>query len=177
MQTSSGEFQFIPGSHALPELLHYGTGKGHHGDYVEYDRILKTTLRICEERGLKTERFMAKKGDVLIWHADLMHGGAPIDDWRRTRKSLVAPFMPLGVMPTFFDFAGVNAFPYAGGGYCLDAHLRDTTREQERSEVPATPGGIIRPIDLWRSWVPVSARRRIPPSFATWVRAHIPNRK
>ena len=41
---------------------------------------------MCEERGLKTEKFMAKKGDVLIWHADLMHGGAPIQDRRLTRK-------------------------------------------------------------------------------------------
>jgi phytanoyl-CoA hydroxylase len=175
VQPSSGEFQFIPGSHGLPELLHYGTEKGHNGDYEEYDRILKTTLRTCEERGLKTERFMAKKGDVLIWHADLMHGGAPIEDWQRTRKSLVAHFMPLGVMPTFIDFAEVNAFPYAGGGYRLDAHWRDTTREQEGSGHLATPGGKIRPIDLWRSWVPYSARRRIPLSFATWVRAHFPN--
>lgn len=175
VRASSGEFQFIPGSHTLPELLHYGTEKGHNGDYTEYGRILNATLRMCEERGLKTERFMAKKGDVLIWHADLMHGGAPIGDWHLTRMSLVAHFMPLGVMPTFFDFAGVNAFPYVGGGYCLDAAWRDTTREQQRSDALATPAGKIRPIDLWRSWVPVSARRRIPPSFAAWVRAHIHN--
>jgi hypothetical protein len=34
--------------HRLPELLHYGTVKGHHGDFQEYDRVLQTTLRTCE---------------------------------------------------------------------------------------------------------------------------------
>ena len=174
VQPLSGEFQFVPGSHRLPELLHHGTEKGHNGDYEDYDRILKTTLRMCEERGLKTERFMAKKGDVLIWHADLMHGGAPIEDRQRTRKSLVAHFMPLGVMPTFIDFAEVNAFPYGGGGYRLDAYWRDTTREQRQTDRISSSGEKIRPIELWRSWVPLSARKRIPPQFAVWVRAHIP---
>jgi hypothetical protein len=101
VQPQSGEFQFIPGSHRLPELLHYGTDKGHNGDYEEYDKILQGTLQMCDERGLKTKTFMAKKGDALIWHADLMHGGAPIQDQSRTRLSSVAHFMPLGVMPMF----------------------------------------------------------------------------
>ena len=72
-----------------------GRTKVTNGDYQEYGKILETTLRMCEERGLETKTFMAKKGDVLIWHADLMHGGAPIQDLERTRKSLVAHFMPL----------------------------------------------------------------------------------
>ncbi len=143
IQPESGEFQFIPGSHRLPEVLHYGTDKGHSGDYDEYGRILETTLSMCEERGLKTKTFIAKKGDVLIWHADLMHGGAPIRDHTRTRKSLVAHFMPLGVMPTFIDSSIVNAVPYPEGGYCLDRLLHDTTprqqREQEASEVSPSP--------------------------------------
>jgi len=180
VQPQSGEFQFVPGSHRLPELLHYGTDKGHHGDYGEYNTILQTTLRMCEERGLKTERFMAKKGDVLIWHADLMHGGAPIEDPTRTRKSLVAHFMPLGVMPTFFNCSDVNAIPYPTGGYCTDRLLHDTTPREHESNVPRSVvegvngahGGAnrIRPIDAWRSWVPLSVRQHVPPSLAAWVR-------
>ena len=100
IQPSSGEFQFVPGSHLLPELLVNGVMKAHHGDMAEYGRILTETRRMCDERGLKTENFMATTGDVLIWHADLMHGGAIIEDRKRTRKSMVAHYMPLGVMPT-----------------------------------------------------------------------------
>lgn len=174
VQPFSGEFQFIPGSHRLPELLHYGTDKGHHGDYEEYDKILKTTLRMCEERGLKTETFTAKKGDVLIWHADLMHGGAPIQDRQRTRLSLVAHFMPLGVMPTFLDFSGVSAVPYPSGGYCIDALFSDAPSKQQttndRSSAPPRTKG---PLSAWRKWVPLAVRERVPPSFATWVREHV----
>jgi ectoine hydroxylase-related dioxygenase (phytanoyl-CoA dioxygenase family) len=179
VQPQSGEFQFVPGSHRLPELLHYGTDKGHHGDYREYGTILETTLRMCEERGLKTETFMAKKGDVLIWHADLMHGGAPIQDHTRTRKSLVAHFMPLGVMPTFFNCAEVNAIPYPTGGHCTDRLLHDTTPRENAGNVPRPAVGDtdagdrpnrIRPIEVWRSWVPLSVRQQVPPSISAWVR-------
>src|SRR6516165_2532159 len=149
VQPKSGEFQFVPGSHRLPELLHYGTDKGHHGDYGEYNTILQTTLQMCEERGLKTEKFMAKKGDVLIWHADLMHGGAPIEDPTRTRKSLVAHFMPLGVMATFYDFTKVAAVPYPGiSAYRLDT--RNLTVGNEHSDNGAASGSM----QVWRRWVP-----------------------
>ena len=180
VQPLSGEFQFVPGTHRLPELLLYGTDKGHHGDYREYDKILRTTLEMAEERGLKTERFMAKKGDVLIWHADLMHGGAPIRDLTRTRKSLVAHFMPLGVMPTFFNCAEVNAIPYPTGGYCTDRLIHDTRlRHPNQGNVPFAVEGQgdagaarnqFRPIDVWRSRVPLSVRKQVPPSFAAWIR-------
>jgi phytanoyl-CoA hydroxylase len=176
VQPLSGEFQFIPGSHRLPELLHYGTDKGHDGDYEEYDKILKTTLRMCEERGLETKTLMAKKGDVLIWHADLMHGGAPIQVRQRTRKSLVAHFMPYGVMPTFFNASEVNAVPYAGGGYFLDARWRATQkRQQGENDRSVTRRGMAREVQWWRERVPLSVRKRVPPSFAAWARKHVPH--
>ena len=111
VQPLSGEFQFVPGSHRLPEPLHYGTDKGHHGDHGEYYKVLTATLGMCEERGLRTESFRAKKGDVLIWHGDLMHGGAPIEDPTSTRQSLIAHLTPLGVMPTMFNFSGSARSP------------------------------------------------------------------
>jgi hypothetical protein len=35
--------------------------------------------------------FYAKKGDLFIWHANLLHGGTPILDKNSTRKSMVMP--------------------------------------------------------------------------------------
>lgn len=139
VQPRSGEFEFVPGSHRVTEVLHHGVGKGHDGDMIEYGRILANVHEQCAERGLKTERFMAKKGDVLIWHADLMHGGAVIEDESRTRKSLVAHFMPLGVMPTFYDFSDVHAVPYPNGGYCLDNV--DPSRRTRRPPAGEQPTG------------------------------------
>ena len=96
VQPQSGALQFVPGSHRLPELLLYGTDKGNNGDYMEYGKILNTTLQMCEERGLKTEYFMANKGDVLVWHADLLHSGAPIADAYELGRALRHISCPLG---------------------------------------------------------------------------------
>jgi ectoine hydroxylase-related dioxygenase (phytanoyl-CoA dioxygenase family) len=35
---------------------------------------------------------MAKKGDVLLWHAMLIHGGAPINDLAVTRWSMACHY-------------------------------------------------------------------------------------
>lgn len=115
----SGALQYVPGSHHV-EVLVNGVSKAHHGDYPAYGRALEEQKRRCRERGLPTERFLARRGDVLVWAADLLHGGAPIEDRRLTRTSLVTHFMPHGAMPTFYDFSGVNYVPYPTGGYRLD---------------------------------------------------------
>jgi phytanoyl-CoA hydroxylase len=132
VRENSGEFEFVPGCHRLPEQLYHGTTKAHNGDMLEYGRVLAKTLEMCKDRGLKTERFMARAGDVLIWHGDLMHGGAVIEDRSRTRKSLVTHFMPLGVMPTFYDFSKATECAYPTGGNCLDD--RDVARSTPSME-------------------------------------------
>lgn len=120
VREGSGEFQFIPGSHKVPEVLNNGVAKAHNNDFAAYYAVLETTLKHCGAAGLSTEYFMAKKGDVLIWSADLMHGGAPIKDRTLTRKSLVFHYMPFGVMPTFYDFSKISCLPYPNGGFYLD---------------------------------------------------------
>jgi ectoine hydroxylase-related dioxygenase (phytanoyl-CoA dioxygenase family) len=120
VRPGAGALQFVPGSHQLPEVLNNGTSKAHNGDYGAYHKVLQATLEKCAAGNLPTEHFMAKKGDVLIWAADLMHGGAPIENTELTRQSLVCHYMPLGVMPTFYDFSKVNYVPYSGGGWRLD---------------------------------------------------------
>ena len=131
VRTGSGEFEFVPGSHSVPEYLHPSMSKGHNNDMTTYGEVLNQMKAACADRGFITERFEAKKGDVLIWHADLLHGGAKIEDPSSTRKSLVTHFMPLGVMPTFYDSSEVSALPYPNGGYCLD-HLEVTDKESGR---------------------------------------------
>jgi phytanoyl-CoA hydroxylase len=127
VRPGSGELEFVPGSHSVPEYLHHNMSKGHNNDMAAYGGVLQQMNAACAERGLITQRFEAKKGDILIWHADLLHGGAKIEDPLSTRKSLVSHFMPLGVMPTFYDSAEISALPYPNGGYCLD-HLEVATR-------------------------------------------------
>jgi ectoine hydroxylase-related dioxygenase (phytanoyl-CoA dioxygenase family) len=55
-------------------------------DYPDYeDRIEQL---IAAEK-LEKKTFLAKKGDVFIWHANLLHGGNPMNQPELTRKSMV----------------------------------------------------------------------------------------
>jgi hypothetical protein len=138
VQPDSGEFEYVPGTHLVDERLHWGVAKGHDGDMVEYHATLTHIHDEMRRRGLEAKKFMAKKGDVLIWHGDLMHGGAPIADPSRTRKSLVAHFMPLGVMPNFIDFSDLTTYAYPNGGHCID-NILSRKRRAARNQTPPTP--------------------------------------
>ncbi len=47
-------------------------------------------------------KFRARKGDVVIWHADLVHGGSPVTREGSSRNSLVTHFSPVDVDPEWF---------------------------------------------------------------------------
>lgn len=89
-----------------------------------YNRIYKTR----DEMGLKTETFFAKKGDVLFWHGNLLHGGAEIKDKSTSRKSLVAHFLTKKVQK-YFDMNYVDLKNYMTLD-SIDAS-RDTTIQVE----------------------------------------------
>lgn len=120
VQPKSGPLGFVPGSHRVKEILNNGVSKAHNKDFVAYGKVLAGVLAECDARGLPRQELLAKKGDVFLWAADLMHGGMPIEDHALTRKSLVFHYMPLGVMPTFYDFSNESYVKYPGGGYRLD---------------------------------------------------------
>ena len=48
--------------------------------------------RTCRELGLERLVFTPKKGDLLIWHSALVHGGMPRNDPALTRKSMVSHY-------------------------------------------------------------------------------------
>ncbi|WP_228393982.1 phytanoyl-CoA dioxygenase family protein [Chryseobacterium artocarpi] len=92
---NNGALHYIPGSHKLPYFLNSdydneGTSlKIGKKSYKAYEEFLENKVK---ELGLKKEIFRAKKGDMLIWHANILHGGEPHTDKNRTRKSLVYHF-------------------------------------------------------------------------------------
>lgn len=89
---SNGALHYIPGSHKLPYFLNSdydnegSTFKIGKKSYKAYEEFLEGKVK---ELGLKKEIFRAKKGDLLIWHANILHGGEPHLDKSKTRKSLV----------------------------------------------------------------------------------------
>jgi ectoine hydroxylase len=88
----SGPLVYYPGSHKLPYLLNNEWNKnssflslGKH-DYTDYEDMVE---ELITTRQLQKTELIAQKGDVLIWHANLIHGGAPIRNSALTRKSMV----------------------------------------------------------------------------------------
>lgn len=99
----SGPLAYVPGSQKFPfyELSP--------GSYV-YDPAkhsvsdVEAAMRFYDEQlaksGLPTKLFLAKRGEVLVWHSALMHGGAPPKSPDHTRKSLVIHYSTLRQQPT-----------------------------------------------------------------------------
>jgi ectoine hydroxylase-related dioxygenase (phytanoyl-CoA dioxygenase family) len=91
----SGPLHYYPGSHKLPYTMNrdynnlgtrYKLGAKNYTDYED------CIGGIITENKLKKEVFIAKKGDILIWHANLLHGGEKVLDENSTRKSMVLHF-------------------------------------------------------------------------------------
>jgi ectoine hydroxylase-related dioxygenase (phytanoyl-CoA dioxygenase family) len=56
----------------------------------------------AERMGLERRTFLPRKGDVLIWAADLAHGGSAVTDPALTRRSLVGHYCPSRAEPVYF---------------------------------------------------------------------------
>ena len=108
--TQNGPLSYYPGSHKIPPyLFSHGTT---HAIPAEMNKFHDYINAEIEKRELKAETLIANKGDVLIWHSQLYHGGSPILDKSKTRKSLVTHYF------TNEDFPDViPSTVCADGGY------------------------------------------------------------
>ena len=86
----AGPLFYIPGSQQIPPYrFSNGTIRAIDAEMDKCHAYLDGAIR---ERGLKREIFLGRKGDVFIWSCQLAHGGTPINDPKRTRKSLVTHY-------------------------------------------------------------------------------------
>ncbi len=87
----NGPLFYYPGSHQLPYLLNNDFNEGStklrlgKKDYPDYEDMVE---ELIATKNYEKKEFLARKGDILIWHANLVHGGAPIIK-TSTRKSMV----------------------------------------------------------------------------------------
>lgn len=95
IQPGSGELAYVPGSHKLPYYQFapgvYRFEHGKHGD-AEALAAQEYELAQCRAAGLETELFRPRRGEALIWHASLLHGGSHAVDPALTRKSFVVHY-------------------------------------------------------------------------------------
>jgi Phytanoyl-CoA dioxygenase (PhyH) len=99
----SGPLAYVPGSQKFPfcELSPgaYVYDPALHGAH-DVERAVRFYDEHLRRSGLPEHHFLAKRGDVLVWHSALMHGGAPPAAPERRRKSLVIHYSALRTQPT-----------------------------------------------------------------------------
>jgi ectoine hydroxylase len=94
-----GPVFYYPGSHRLPYVMTEDIGDRSVGPGQPKNARYEDRIRdLIAERGLEPVEFTARRGDVLVWHANLLHGGRGIAREDATRKSLVAHYFAKGVL-------------------------------------------------------------------------------
>jgi ectoine hydroxylase-related dioxygenase (phytanoyl-CoA dioxygenase family) len=119
IQPGSGELEYYPGSHLLPPYLFANKQIWVEYDDPELKRFHDNLHKSASEAGLSIQRFLAKKGDVLIWAPGLMHGGSPVADENLTRKSLVTHYCPADQQPMFAYKGGLRKRKSLLGNYVI----------------------------------------------------------
>jgi phytanoyl-CoA hydroxylase len=124
VRDGAGPLVYVPGSHRIPEWIFPGGRKHYDGPADGPEELARWYAHLqaaCTALSLRTHRFLPRKGDVLLWHADLVHGGSPIIDPASTRKSLVGHYSPRSTKPHYFTVYPGNAEIVGvpgGGSYC-----------------------------------------------------------
>lgn len=102
---TNGKLEYIPKGHKL-EMDHVKFAKENQhisstdlfGDFGKY------IYDLCMEDGLNLVSPNINKGDIIIWHADLPHGGSKITKLGKTRYSCVAHYLPINSYVTTIDY-------------------------------------------------------------------------
>jgi len=96
-----GPLFFYPGSHKLDYVLSEEIDAG--DNYLllgknAYNKYEAAIDELIKRNNFPKVEFHAKKGDVLLWHANLLHGGSKIINPELTRKSMVLHFFARDVI-------------------------------------------------------------------------------
>lgn len=90
----AGPLFYYPGSHRWPVMSNALVGR--RGSGVDLDSAQHpyeaAWSAICAATGAQADTFLARKGQALIWCANLLHGGSPQTDPRLTRWSQVTHY-------------------------------------------------------------------------------------
>lgn len=147
-----GPVTYVPGSHRFPPVASMLRYDGEPFDYDRYEDAVAEQVA-----GRPIVQFHAEPGDVLVWAADLLHGGAPVVDAHSTRASQVTHYFfegssyvtPMKSAPAAGEFAlrdplidistGRRVRPTADGLPLRVVRLRSGRVRILRPEEPAPP--------------------------------------
>jgi Phytanoyl-CoA dioxygenase (PhyH) len=130
----SGPLLYVPGSHRLP--YHQFAPGEHRFDHrlhgeAEIRAMEEFDRRQVAERGLATRAFTPRRGEALIWHHSLLHGGSVPEDPGRTRKSFVVHFSTRRHF-TRLKQTYLERLPGPGGGFVERPRIVECERLLER---------------------------------------------
>jgi hypothetical protein len=91
VQPGAGPLVYRPGSHRLPVMTMRDAGVNDPRPTPEHyaTRFVQRFMARLETTGFTEEQALVKKGWAFVWAANLAHGGSPVTDPDRTRRSLV----------------------------------------------------------------------------------------
>jgi len=118
IDSQAGPLVYYKGSHMPDKLGFFDWGKGsilasRDADPSLFDRYTKHLQSIIRDQKLEPSIFLPKRGDLLIWHGALIHGGTPMLDPTLTRRSFICHYTSMA--------SHKNAQQYrCGDGYSFD---------------------------------------------------------
>jgi phytanoyl-CoA hydroxylase len=102
ISADSGPLRYAPKTHLAPPYENFPNHPQttlRTCELSDYPGYYDYTNRLAEEQG-GAKPFLAKKGDVFLWHGMLVHGGSPVNNPELTRKSMVIHYLTDGVDQT-----------------------------------------------------------------------------
>lgn len=112
----AGLLRYWPGSHAIEPYV-FSDGKKHFvGEEMgAWNSYIEAQI---QRRGLTSKLFHARKGDVFLWSSHLLHGGSPINNPDRTRRSVVFHYFSESDSRAI----GARLIPESGGFWIKRSH-------------------------------------------------------
>ncbi|MCB1498630.1 MAG: phytanoyl-CoA dioxygenase family protein [Bauldia sp.] len=109
VEQGSGELFVIPGSHKLRRIrgneLELDKVNEDYSAYAKFDNEIANMVSVTR---LETVPYRPKKGTILVWHENLIHGGEPRANKELPRRSIVSHYFAKGAI-AYYDSRGEPA--------------------------------------------------------------------
>ena len=109
VQPNSGELEVYRGSHRLPRVYMSdgACAKVTNDDWSQFGRVVATRWQqLLADGKFEKVTYRPKRGTILVWHENLMHGGSMRIDQSLSRRSIVSHYFADGAI-AFYDSSGV----------------------------------------------------------------------
>jgi hypothetical protein len=113
----AGPVVYYPGSQRLPYVFSHDVGISEREfaerGYLPYhERYEPRIAELIAAHGLEPRAFTPRKGDVLLWHANMLHGGSKRERAGSSRRALVCHYFARGCV-TYHDLAAAPSHLFA----------------------------------------------------------------